>query len=55
MSIDRFIALFVLGLLLALIAFPVAFFVSAGLGYVMSLAAVGIGIYIAIKKTEPYI
>ena len=43
-------ALFVVGLLLALIAFPVAFFVSAALGYILCLIVIGFGVYMIAKR-----
>jgi hypothetical protein len=50
MSAGRAVALFLLGLLLALLAFPVAYAVSAGLGYLMAITALAIGAYMAARR-----
>ena len=44
MSTTRVAILFVIGLLLAVLVFPVAFFVSAALGYVFGVIALAIGV-----------
>jgi hypothetical protein len=50
MSTARVVILFVIGLLLALLVFPVAFFVSAALGYVFGVIALAIGVWLAVKR-----
>lgn len=50
MHTSKALILFVVGLLLVLIAFPVAFFVSAALSYVLCLIAVGFGAYMIAKR-----
>jgi len=43
-STAKVVVLFVVGLLLAVLVFPVAFFVSAALGYVFGVIALAIGV-----------
>jgi hypothetical protein len=43
-STAKVVILFVVGLLLAVLVFPVAFFVSAALGYVFGVIALAIGV-----------
>ena len=50
MSTARIVILFVIGLLLTLLVFPVAFFVSAALGYVFGVIALAIGVWLAVKR-----
>jgi hypothetical protein len=50
MSTTRVAILFVIGLLLTLLVFPVAFFVSAALGYVFGVIALAIGVWLAVKR-----
>jgi len=50
MSTARILVLFVIGLLLTLLVFPVAFFVSAALGYVFGVIALAIGVWLAVKR-----
>jgi hypothetical protein len=50
MSTARVLVLFVIGLLLTLLVFPVAFFVSAALGYVFGVIALAIGVWLAVKR-----
>jgi hypothetical protein len=50
MSTARVVILFVIGLLLAVLVFPVAFFVSAALGYVFGVIALAIGVWLVVKR-----
>jgi hypothetical protein len=50
MSTARAVILFAIGLLLAVLVFPVAFFVSAALGYVFGVIALAIGVWLAVKR-----
>jgi len=50
MSSGRAVALFLLGLFLAFMAFPAALVASAALGYLLAIAALAIGIYMAVKR-----
>lgn len=50
MSTAKVIALFVVGLLLAALVFPVAFFASAALGYIFGVIALAIGVWLAVKR-----
>jgi len=49
-STGKTIALFLLGFFFVLMAFPVAWAVSAALGYLLAGAALAIGIYMAVKR-----
>jgi energy-converting hydrogenase Eha subunit B len=49
-STAKVIALFVVGLLLAALVFPVAFFASAALGYIFGVIALAIGVWLAVKR-----
>jgi len=49
-STAKVIALFVVGLLLAALAFPVAFFASAALGYIFGVIALAIGVWLVVKR-----
>jgi energy-coupling factor transporter transmembrane protein EcfT len=42
--------LFLLGLFLALVAFPAALVASVALGYLLAIAALAVGIYMAVKR-----
>ncbi|AEM39089.1 hypothetical protein Pyrfu_1229 [Pyrolobus fumarii 1A] len=44
------ILLFIMGLFLVLLVFPVAFYASAALGYLLGLVALGIGAYLIFKR-----
>jgi len=44
------VALFLLGLFLAFVAFPAALVASAALGYLLAIAALAVGIYMAVKR-----
>jgi hypothetical protein len=58
MSTAKVVVLFVVGLLLAVLVFPVAFFVSATLGYIFGVIALAIGVWLAVKgagKTLPLV
>lgn len=48
----RSIILFLIGLLLALLAYPFAWFVSLGLAYVFAIIALILGVYIAVKRAS---
>jgi hypothetical protein len=50
MSTGRAVALFLLGLFLAFVAFPAALVASAALGYLLAIAALAVGIYMAVKR-----
>ena len=50
MSTGKAVLLFVLGIVFALLAFPVAFYVSAGLGYAFAIIAVILGAYLISKR-----
>jgi hypothetical protein len=50
MSSGRAVALFLLGLFLAFVAFPAALVASATLGYLLAIAALAVGIYMAVKR-----
>jgi len=50
MSSGRAVALFLLGLFLAFVAFPAALVASAALGYLLAIAALAVGIYMAVKR-----
>jgi hypothetical protein len=50
MSTAKVVVLFIIGLLLAVLVFPVAFFVSAALGYVFGVIALTIGVWLAVKR-----
>jgi len=49
LSTEKAILLFVLGIVFALLAFPVAFYVSVGLGYAFAIIAVILGAYLISK------
>jgi hypothetical protein len=49
-STGKTIALFLLGFFFVFMAFPVAWAVSAALGYLLAGAALAIGIYMAVKR-----
>jgi len=49
-STAKVIALFVVGLLLAALVFPAAFFASAALGYIFGVIALAIGVWLAVKR-----
>jgi hypothetical protein len=49
-STAKVIALFVVGLLLAALVFPVAFFASAALGYIFGVIALAIGVWLVVKR-----
>jgi len=46
------IILFVIGLLLALLAYPIAWFASVGLAYVFTVIALVLGVLMAVKRTS---
>jgi energy-coupling factor transporter transmembrane protein EcfT len=46
------IVLFLLGIIFVFFAFPIAFFVSAGLGYILCLLGIGIGAYMIAKREK---
>jgi len=48
----RNVVLFIVGLLLALITYPVAWFVSIGLAYVMAILGIVFGGYIIVKRAS---
>jgi hypothetical protein len=48
----RAVALFITGFLLAASAFPIAFYVSAAVGYALCLAAIGLGVYMIAKRGD---
>jgi hypothetical protein len=50
MSTSRAVVLFIVGLLLALLAFPTAFWISAALGYVFGIIALVIGALLVVKR-----
>jgi hypothetical protein len=50
MSTVKVIVLFFIGLFLAFLVFPVAFWVSAVFGYVMGVVALAIGVLLAVKR-----
>ena len=50
MSTARIVLLFIIGLLLSILVFPVAFFVSAALGYLFGVIALVVGVWLAIKR-----
>jgi hypothetical protein len=50
MSTAKVVVLFVVGLLLAVLVFPVAFFVSAALGYIFGVIALAIGVWLVVKR-----
>jgi hypothetical protein len=50
MSSGRAVALFLLGLFLAFVAFPAALVASAALGYLLAIVALAVGIYMAVKR-----
>ncbi len=52
MGIAKVILLFLLGIILVFFAFPIAFFVSAGLGYIFCLVGIGIGAYMIVKREK---
>ena len=52
MELLRAVVLTVLGLCMALLVFPVALYVSAGLGYAMGVAAIAIGSILIAKRGE---
>jgi type IV secretory pathway TrbD component len=49
-STAKVVVLFVVGLLLAVLVFPVAFFVSAALGYIFGVIALVVGVWLAVKR-----
>jgi hypothetical protein len=49
-STAKVVVLFVVGLLLAILVFPVAFFVSAALGYIFGVIALVVGVWLAVKR-----
>ena len=58
LSTAKVVVLFIVGLLLAVLVFPVAFFVSAGIGYIFGVIALAIGVWLVVKragKTLPLI
>lgn len=52
MGTAKAIVLFLLGIILVFFAFPVAFFVSIGLGYILCLLGIGIGAYMIAKREK---
>jgi hypothetical protein len=50
MSTAKVVVLFVVGLLLTVLVFPVAFFVSAALGYIFGVIALAIGVWLVVKR-----
>lgn len=50
MGVWRTAAYFVLGLLFVLFAFPVAFYVSAALGYLLLFVAIALGVYMVARR-----
>jgi hypothetical protein len=50
MSTSRAVVLFIIGLLLALLTFPTAFWISAALGYVFGIIALVIGVLLVVKR-----
>ncbi|OYT50838.1 MAG: hypothetical protein B6U76_12030 [Desulfurococcales archaeon ex4484_217_2] len=50
MSTLKVVALFVVGLFLALLTFPTAFFISAALGYVFGIIAIVIGTWLVARR-----
>ena len=50
MRLLKAVPLFIAGLLLAFLVYPVAFYVSIGLGYVLGIAAIAIGAYLVAKR-----
>lgn len=50
MGVGKALLLFLVGMFLAFIVFPVAFFVSAGLGYIIGLVALGMGVYLIARR-----
>lgn len=48
----RNVILFVIGLLLTLLAYPIAWFASVGLAYVFTAIALALGAFIAVKKAS---
>jgi len=49
-STAKVVILFVVGLLLAALVFPVAFFVSTALGYIFGVIALAIGVWLVVKR-----
>jgi hypothetical protein len=50
MSTGMAVVLFLLGLFLAFMAFPAAWAASVALGYLLAIAALAVGIYMAVKR-----
>ena len=50
LSTAKVVVLFIVGLLLAVLVFPVAFFVSAGIGYIFGVIALAIGVWLVVKR-----
>ena len=50
MSTARAALLFAVGLLLSVLVFPVAFYVSAALGYLLGVVALAVGVWLAIRR-----
>jgi len=50
MSTARTVLLFAVGLLLSILVFPVAFYVSAAIGYLLGVVALAVGVWLAIKR-----
>jgi len=50
MSTAKAVVLFIVGLLLAILVFPVAFFASAALGYIFGVMALVIGVWLVAKR-----
>jgi hypothetical protein len=49
-STARAVLLFIIGLLLSILVFPVAFYVSVALGYLFGVIALVVGVWLAIKR-----
>jgi type IV secretory pathway TrbD component len=49
-STARAVLLFAVGLLLSVLVFPVAFYVSAALGYLLGVVALAVGVWLAIRR-----
>jgi hypothetical protein len=52
MNAVRAVLLFLLGVVFVFLGFPVAFFISAGLGYIFCLVGIGIGVYMVMKREK---